>query len=121
MPPKTTIRPTAETPHYHGHRERLRERFHSAGAGRAERLRTAGNGAVHAPSPGATSSRWPKSLIKKFGSFAEVVHAPETRLREVDGIGEAAITELKLIAAAASRIAKGQLEAAHRCCRHGTT
>ncbi|MHC2434955.1 hypothetical protein ACVMB0_002330 [Bradyrhizobium sp. USDA 4451] len=27
-----------ETPHYHGHRERLRERFYAAGAGRADRL-----------------------------------------------------------------------------------
>jgi DNA repair protein RadC len=39
-----------------------------------------------------------------------VVHAPATRLREVDGVGEATITELKLIAAAASRVAKGQLQ-----------
>ena len=62
-----------------------------------------------------------KSLLKKFGSFAEVIHAPEARLREVEGIGDASINQLKLIAAAASRIAKGQLQAAHRCCRHGTT
>jgi methionine aminopeptidase len=34
MPAKTsdTQDQPAETPHYHGHRERLRERFHSAGA-----------------------------------------------------------------------------------------
>jgi DNA repair protein RadC len=32
------------------------------------------------------------------------------RLRDVDGLGEAAITEVKLIAAAASRVAKGQLK-----------
>jgi DNA repair protein RadC len=38
------------------------------------------------------------------------VHAPDTRLREVGGLGEAAITEIKLIAAAASRVAKGQLK-----------
>jgi DNA repair protein RadC len=54
-----------------------------------------------------------KSLIAKFGSFAEVVHAPVARLREVDGLGEAAITEIKLIAAAASRVAKGELKAHH--------
>jgi len=51
-----------------------------------------------------------KTLLKTFGSFAEVIHAPETRLREIDGIGDAAITQLKLIAAGASRIAKGQLQ-----------
>ena len=51
-----------------------------------------------------------KSLLKKFGSFAEVVHAPETRLREVDGIKDASINQLKLLAAAASRIAKGEVK-----------
>jgi DNA repair protein RadC len=51
-----------------------------------------------------------KSLLQKFGSFAEVVHAPEARLLEVDGIGEASIQQIKLIAAAATRIAKGQVQ-----------
>ena len=51
-----------------------------------------------------------KSLIKTFGSFAEAVHAPETRLREVKGVGDKTITQLKLIAAAAQRISKGQLK-----------
>ncbi len=48
--------------------------------------------------------------MKKFGSFAEVVHAPENRLREIDGIGDASITQLKLLAAAAGRIAKGEIK-----------
>ena len=39
----------------------------------------------------------------------EVIHAPETRLREVKGVGDVTVNGLKLIAAAASRIAKGQL------------
>jgi DNA repair protein RadC len=34
-------------------------------------------------------------------------------LREVDGIGEATITQLRLIAAAANRIAKGELKQRH--------
>ena len=50
-----------------------------------------------------------KELLKTFGSFAEVVHAPVARLREVDGIGDASINQLKLIAAAADRIAKGEI------------
>jgi DNA repair protein RadC len=50
-----------------------------------------------------------KTLLRKFGSFAEVIHAPVARLREIDGIGEASINQLKLIAAAASRVAKGQV------------
>jgi DNA repair protein RadC len=51
-----------------------------------------------------------KSLLKKFGSFAEVIHAPEARLREVDGIKDASVNQLKLIAAAANRIAKGAIK-----------
>ena len=51
-----------------------------------------------------------KALLKKFGSFAEVIHAPVARLREVDGIGEASINQIKLLAAAASRVAKGEIK-----------
>ena len=41
-----------------------------------------------------------KQLLKTFGSFAEVIHAPEPRLREVKGVGDASIDQIKLIAAA---------------------
>jgi DNA repair protein RadC len=51
-----------------------------------------------------------KALLKKFGSFAEVVHAPVARLREIEGIGDASINQLKLIAAAASRVTKGEVQ-----------
>ncbi len=51
-----------------------------------------------------------KALLKTFGSFAEVIHAPEARLREVDGIKDASVNQLKLIAAAADRIAKGEIK-----------
>ena len=54
-----------------------------------------------APCPGATSSRSPRALIATFGSFAEVIAAPPQRLREVNGFGDAAITELKIVQAAA--------------------
>ena len=45
-----------------------------------------------------------KTLIERFGSFAEVINAPEGRLREVKGVGQAAIVEIKLIKAAALRL-----------------
>ena len=50
-----------------------------------------------------------KELIAKFGSFAEAVSAPAKRLEEVKGLGEAAITELKIVQAAASRLARGEV------------
>jgi DNA repair protein RadC len=99
-----------DTPHYHGHRERLRARFRGAGADALsdyELLEMVLFRAIQRRDVKPLA----KSLIGKFGSFAEVVHAPEPRLHEVAGLGEAAITEIKLIAAAASRVAKGQLKA----------
>jgi DNA repair protein RadC len=104
--PKTSA--TAETPHYHGHRMRLRERFHSAGPDALSDYELL-EMVLFAAQPRRDVKPLAKSLLKKFGSFAEAVHAPETLLREVDGMGEASINQLKLIAAASSRIAKGKL------------
>ena len=101
--------PSSETPHYHGHRERLRERFRGAGAEALSDYELL-EMVLFRALPRGDVKPLAKSLIKKFGSFAEVVHASPTRLREVDGVGEATITELKLIAATANRVAKGQLQ-----------
>jgi DNA repair protein RadC len=51
-----------------------------------------------------------KSLVTRFGSFAEVISARPERLREIEGLGEAAIIELKIIEAAAKRLAKSSIE-----------
>ncbi|MGB3446423.1 MAG: DNA repair protein RadC [Xanthobacteraceae bacterium] len=96
-------------PHYHGHRERLRDHFRGVGADALsdyELLELV----LFRALPRRDVKPLAKTLIGKFGSFAEVVHAPPARLGEVEGLGEAAITEIKLIAAAASRVAKGQLK-----------
>jgi DNA repair protein RadC len=111
MPAKTEPpeNPPAEPPHYHGHRERLRERFRSAGPDALSDYELL-EMVLFAALPRRDTKPLAKSLLKKFGSFAEVIHAPEPRLREVDGIGDASISQLKLIAAAATRIAKGELQ-----------
>jgi DNA repair protein RadC len=51
-----------------------------------------------------------KELIAKFGSFAEVLAAPVPRLEEVKGIKEATSTDLKIVHAAANRLAKGKVQ-----------
>jgi DNA repair protein RadC len=112
--PVSPIDPTAppglaEAPHYHGHRERLRERFRSVGADALSDYELL-EMVLFRALPRRDVKPLAKSLITKFGSFAETVHAPDMRLREVDGLGEAAITEIKLIAAATSRVATGQLK-----------
>jgi DNA repair protein RadC len=99
----------AEAPHYHGHRERLRERFRDAGADALSDYELL-EMVLFRALPRRDVKPLAKSLIGRFGSFAEVVHAPDARLREISGLGEAAIIEIKLIAASASRVAKGQLK-----------
>jgi len=98
-----------ETPHYHGHRERLRERFYSAGPDALSDYELL-EMALFTAIPRRDTKPLAKQLLKKFGSFAEVIHAPEARLREVDGIKDASVNQLKLIAAAAHRIAKGEIK-----------
>jgi DNA repair protein RadC len=51
-----------------------------------------------------------KELIARFGSFPEAIAAPAERLKEVKGLGEAAITELKIVHAAATRLARSSVK-----------
>jgi DNA repair protein RadC len=96
-------------PHYHGHRERLRARFREAGAEAVsdyELLELVLFRAI----PQRDVKPLAKALIAKFGSFAEAVSAPPARLAEVKGMGEAAVTEMKIVHAAAGRLARGQVQ-----------
>lgn len=87
-------------PHYQGHRARLRQRFRVKGADSLpdyEILELVLFRAI----PRRDTKPLAKALLAKFGSFSEVINAADTRLREVKGVGDAVITELKLIRAAA--------------------
>jgi len=98
----------AGKPHYLGHRERLRRRFREAGPDALpdyELLEMILFRAV----PRRDTKPLAKAVLAKFGSFAEALNAPEERLREVPGLGEAAITEIKLVRAAALRLVRGEV------------
>jgi DNA repair protein RadC len=101
--------PPTETPDYHGHRERLRGRFYSAGPDALSDYELL-EMALFQALPRRDTKPLAKALLKKFGSFAEVIHAPEARLREVEGIGDASVHQIKLLAAAAHRVAKGEIK-----------
>jgi DNA repair protein RadC len=107
--PRDTETEAAETPHYHGHRERLRERFYGAGPDALSDYELL-EMALFAALPRRDTKPLAKALLKKFGSFAEVVHASVARLREVEGIGDASVHQIKLLAAATSRVAKGEIK-----------
>ena len=96
------------TPHYHGHRERLRERFRKAGEDALsdyELLELVLFRAI----PQRDVKPLAKELVAKFGSFAEVMAAPRGRLKEIKGVGDAVIDELKIVHASAKRIARGDV------------
>ena len=95
-----------ETPHFHGHRDRLRARFTEIG-GEAlpdyELLELV----LFRSIPRRDVKPLAKDLIRRFGGFAEVISASRQRLAEVDGVGEATVTDLKIIEASARRLARG--------------
>jgi DNA repair protein RadC len=95
-------------PHYHGHRARLRQRFREAGHEALPDYELLEMVLYGAFSRGDTKPL-AKELIRRFGSFAEVLAAPESRLAEVPGVGESVITILKVVHAAAARLRRVEL------------
>ena len=91
-----------------GHRERLRARFLKGGAEAMpdyELLELT----LFAAIPRRDTKPLAKALLKRFGSFAEVIAAPRTRLMETEGVGESVANHLKIVEAAAQRLAKTQV------------
>ena len=96
----------AATPHYHGHRDRLRRRFQEVGGDALpdyELLELL----LFRSIPQRDVKPLAKALIQHFGSFAEVLGAPLARLTEVKGIGDSVALDLKVVEAALRRMAKG--------------
>jgi DNA repair protein RadC len=98
----------AAEPHYKDHRKRLRQRFLAGGADALpdyELLELLLTLAI----PQKDVKPLAKSLIARFGSFNQVLTASPEALQEVDGIKEAAATALKVIQAAAQRLARQEV------------
>ena len=96
-----------DTPHYYGHRERLRQRLIAAGADNLpdyeliEVILFAGN-------PRADVKPLAKDLLEQFGGFAEVVSADPEALAAA-GLGLAGIAALKSVREAALRLMRSEL------------
>ncbi|WP_420961941.1 RadC family protein [Brucella sp. IR073] len=98
----------ASRPHYEGHRERLRQRFRENGGDALadyELLELLLFRCV----PRADTKPLAKALLARFGSFAEVLGAPERLLTEVPGCGPSIATDLKIIAAAAQAMGRATI------------
>ncbi len=53
------------------------------------------------------------ALLARFGSFNAVISAPDDQLCAVSGVGEAVICELKIVEAAAHRLARSRVAKRH--------
>lgn len=91
-----------------GHRARLRARFRTAGADAVPDYELI-EMILFRVFPRGDTKPIAKRLLTRFGSFAGVINAPAERLREVEGIGDRAIDELKLVRAAALRLMQGEI------------
>lgn len=93
-----------------GHRARLRARFLSGGRAALadyELLEIYLFRAI----PRRDVKPLAKRLLERFGDFAGVVSAEPERLREIDGLGEAAIIDLKILEAAVLEVKRGRATA----------
>ena len=88
-----------EVPHYHGHRQRLKQRFLDGGAEALpdyELLELLLFLAV----PRIDTKPLAKRLLARFGGFAAVLNADIPALTEVEGVKENTAATLKLVEAA---------------------
>jgi len=92
-------------PDYHGHRDRLRERFTKGGSAALQDYELL-ELLLFRLLPRRDTKPIAKAMLKRFGSFSEAIGAPPHLLEEIDGLGPTAITDLKVILAAAQRIGR---------------
>lgn len=101
--------PTGKLPSYIAdHRKRLRARFLSGGANAMpdyELLELVLFRAI----PRQDVKPLAHKLLETFGDFNSVLSAPPARLKEVKGVGEAVLCELKIVEAAAHRLARARI------------
>ncbi|KAA1176754.1 JAB domain-containing protein [Rhizobium tropici] len=93
---------------YHGHRERLRNRYRDGGdtaLADYEILELL----LFRLIPRRDTKPIAKALLARFGSLGGVFGAPVSLLTEVSGVGDAVALDLKLVASVSQRMLKGEL------------
>lgn len=99
----------SKLPYYiRDHRARLRERFLLGGADALpdyELLELV----LFRAMPRRDVKPLARKLLETFGDFNATLSAPRQRLLDIDGVGEAVLTELKIVEAAAHRLARSRV------------
>lgn len=105
--------PSGKLPSYiKDHRKRLRERFLNGGPDAVpdyELLELILFRAI----PRQDVKPLARALIEQFGDFNRVIAAPLDQLRKVKGVGDAVALEIKIVEAAAHRMAQSQVLERH--------
>ncbi|WP_171124284.1 MULTISPECIES: DNA repair protein RadC [unclassified Ruegeria] len=105
--------PTGKLPSYiKDHRKRLRERFMAGGSAAMpdyELLELVLFRAI----PRQDIKPLARALMDTFGDFNRVLTAPEERLRQIKGVGDTVITDLKILEACAHRMARARVMHRH--------
>lgn len=106
--PSANARRTALDHRYNGHRSRLRQRFLGAGADSLadyELLELILFRAI----PQRNVKPLAKQLLDRFGDFNGVISATLAQLADVSGVGPTVMCELKVVEAAAHRLARAKI------------
>jgi DNA repair protein RadC len=97
-----------DKPHYHGHRDRLRQRLLGKG-GEALADYEILEFLLFGAKPRTDTKPLAKALMKRFGSLSAVLAAEPSELAEVPDLGDASIAALKIVPEAARRLAREQI------------
>ena len=97
-----------ETPHYHGHRARLRQRLLTHGAGALSDYEIL-EFLLFGAQPRGDTKPLAKALLTRFGSLAAVLAADPQELAALSGMGDASTAVLKVVPEAARRMAQTAL------------
>ncbi|MEO3414628.1 DNA repair protein RadC [Roseovarius sp. CAU 1744] len=106
------LAPGRQPSYIRDHRKRLRDRFLSGGAQALpdyELLELVLFRAI----PRRDVKPLARALLDRFGDFNAVLSAPSDQLREISGVGDAVICELKIIEAAAHRLSRARVMQRH--------
>lgn len=97
-----------DTPHYHGHRDRLRHRFIEGGPEAMQDYELL-EILLFSAIPRKDVKPLAKDLIAKFGNLAGVINASVTDLTAVKGISDNTAITIKLVQASAHRLMKQEI------------